>query len=88
MALNLSTLELSAVRWPGHPPVAILPGGEQIVQLTSWVPALGCWVRLGSTERRREGQVIDLTFADWQYLSMMCATGIAPATVLGMLFPG
>lgn len=84
--LDLTSLTLTAVQWPGHPPLAVLPTGEQIVQILSWVPALNRWLRLGSQGRRLDGSTVDLTFGELNYLAQTKAAGASIDQAMSMLF--
>jgi hypothetical protein len=85
---NLTTMQLTQVDWPGHPPVAVLAGGEQIMEIVIWVHQLNRWMRIGTQGRSADGTTISLAFAEAQYLSQMIASGVSLAHAVSMLFPG
>lgn len=83
--LNLTSMQMSRVDWPGYPPAAVLPSGEQIMQLLFWAPALNQWVRVGSQGRSIDGGVLSITFAEFQFLAQSVERGVPLAQALSML---
>jgi len=83
--LNLTSVQMSRVDWPGYPPVAVMPTGEQIMQLLFWAPAINRWVRIGAQGRSVEGDVLCITFAEFQFLSQFIERGVPPHQALSML---
>lgn len=86
--LNLTSMQMTKVDWPGHPPLALLPNGDQIMQILIWMPVLNRWVRIGTQGRSLDGQTASMTFDEVRYVAKVIESGATIAQAFAMLFPG
>jgi hypothetical protein len=84
--LNLTSLQMARVDWPGHPSLATLASGDQIMQILIWVPALNKWMRIGSQGKGIDAHgTVNVTFAEFTFLAQSAERGLPLDQALAML---